>query len=288
MFNTIQLSAEYLKKNGIDNPRTSAEILLGYVLNMKRIDLYLYYDKILSKNHISQYKKVIEKRANKEPLQYITGSTEFMSLPFIVNPAVFIPRPETELLVEIVIEETKKKWNDEEKITILDIGTGSGNIAVSLTHYIKNAEVTTIDISDDTLKTAKENALLNNVADRIKFKNLSIVDADKNEFKDVSIIVSNPPYIPLEDYTNLPAEVKDYEPERSLHDNSDGLTFFRIILEKSRNYLADGGMLFMEMGMGESKDVRAIAESRRFSNITIIKDYQQIDRIIFCEKKTVK
>ena len=252
---------------------------------MKRVDLYLYHDKILSQNDISQYKKVIERRANKEPLQYITGSTEFMSLPFIVNPTVFIPRPETELLVEIIVEEAKKKWNAEEKISILDIGTGSGNIAVSLACYIKNAEITTIDISDDTLKTAEENARLNKVEDRITFKSRSIFDAEENEFKDVSIIVSNPPYIPLEDFSDLPADVKDYEPERSLHDNADGLTFFRIILEKSRDYLADGGMLFMEMGMGKSKDVRSIAESKGFSNITIIKDYRKIDRIIFCEKR---
>ena len=252
---------------------------------MKRVDLYLYHDKILSQNDISRYKTIIERRVQKEPLQYITGSTEFMSLPFIVNPTVFIPRPETELLVEIIIGEAKKKWNAEERISILDVGTGSGNIAVSLACYIKNAEITTIDISDDTLKTAEENARLNKVEDKIKFVNRSIFDAEENEFKDVSIIVSNPPYIPLKDYADLPADVKGYEPERSLHDNADGLTFFRVILEKSKGYLTDGGMLFMEMGIGESKDVRSIAESKGFSNITIIKDYQKIDRIISCEKK---
>ena len=252
---------------------------------MKRVDLYLYYDKILPKNDLSQYDSLIKRRANNEPLQYIIGSTEFMSLPLRVNPTVFIPRPETELLAEKVIEKAKEKWKDEEKITILDIGTGSGNIAVSLAYYIKNAEITAIDISDDALKTAGENAVLNKVLDKIKFRNLSIFDAGENEFKDISIIVSNPPYIPLKDYADLPAEVKDYEPEKSLHDNADGLAFFRIIIEKSINFLADGGMLIMEMGIGESEDVRSIAGSKGFSNINIIKDYQQIDRIIFCEKK---
>ena len=279
----IYWSANYLKEKGVGNPRTSAEILLGFVLNLKRIDLYLNYDRILKEDELTHFREVIKRRAKKEPTQYITGSTEFMSLPFNVNPAVFIPEPETEILVENIIDISKERWKEKNVINILDIGTGCGNIAVCLAKYIDNSKIFAIDVSDEILKIAEENVKLNSVEDKITLKNLSIFDAGQTEFNDIHIVVSNPPYISLKDFPSLPDDVKLYEPEKSLHDNSDGLSFFKVICEKSKNWLTDDGMLFLEVGLGESKKVYDIMKSFGFSRIKILKDYQQIERVVFCE-----
>ncbi len=279
----INWSANYLKEKGVGNPRTSAEILLGFVLNLKRIDLYLNYNRILKEDELTNFREVIKRRAKKEPIQYITGSTEFISLPFNVNPTVFIPRPETEILVENIINISKERWKEKNVIDILDIGTGCGNIAVCLAKYIDNSKIFAIDISDKILKIAEENAKLNSTADKITFKNLSIFDASQTEFNDIHIVVSNPPYISLKDFPYLSDEVKLYEPEKGLHDNSDGLSFFKVICEKSKDWLTTDGMLFMEIGLGTSEKVCDIMKSFGFSKIKILKDYQQIERVVFCE-----
>lgn len=279
----INWSANYLKEKGVGNPRTSAEILLGFVLNLKRIDLYLNYNRILKEDELTHFREVIKRRAKKEPTQYITGSTEFMSLPFNVNPTVFIPRPETEILVENIINISKERWKEKNVINILDIGTGCGNIAVCLAKYIDNSKIFAIDVSDEILKIAEENVKLNSVADKILLKNLSIFDAGQTEFNDIHIVVSNPPYISLKDFPYLSDEVKLYEPEEGLHDSADGLSFFKVICEKSKNWLTDDGMLFMEVGLGESEKVCDIMKSFGFSKIKILKDYQQIERVVFCE-----
>ncbi len=274
----INWSTQYLKDKGIDNPRTSTEILLGFDLQIKRIDLYLNYNKILNKEELLKFKGLIKKRAKQEPLQYITGSTEFLSLPFKVDPTVLIPRPETELLTETAIDKAKERG--EAGVKILDIGTGSGNIAVSLAKYLKDSKVYAIDISDDILKIAGENAKLNDV--KVTFKILSIFDADESEFKDIDIIISNPPYVSSEDFPGLQDSVRLYEPKKSLSDDADGLTFYKEICKKGKYWLKPDGMLFMEMGLGESRDVYDIVKSHGFSNIEILKDYQEIDRIIYC------
>ena len=279
----INWSANYLKEKGVGNPRTSAEILLGFVLNLKRIDLYLNYNRILKEDELINFREVIKRRAKKEPIQYITGSTEFISLPFNVNPTVFIPRPETEILVENIINISKERWKEKNVIDILDIGTGCGNIAVCLAKHIDNSKIFAIDISDKILKIAEENAKLNSAADKIKFKNLSIFDASQTEFNDIHIVVSNPPYISLKDFPYLSDEVKLYEPEKGLHDSADGLSFFKVICEKSKDWLTTDGMLFMEIGLGTSEKVCDIMKSFGFSKIKILKDYQQIERVVFCE-----
>jgi release factor glutamine methyltransferase len=208
-----------------------------------------------------------------------------MSIPFKVNSTVFIPRPETELLVEQIIDISKRRWEDEKAVNILDIGTGCGNIAISFAKYINNSHIFAIDVSDDILKIAEENAQMNSVGEKITFKKLSIFDAEKTDFENINIVASNPPYISLKDYQNLEDEVRHYEPEICLQDYNDGLSFFKIICEKSKEWLIDNGFLFMEMGLGESQDVYEIVKSYGFSNIKILKDYQQIDRVIFCENE---
>ncbi len=280
----IERSTRYLKEKGIENPRTSTEILLGFVLNLKRIDLYLNFDKVLLETELLKFRKVIKRRANKEPVQYITGSTEFMSLPFNINPNVLIPRPETEILVENVINIAKERWKKEKIINILDIGTGSGNIAVSLAKYIENSEVITIDINEEILEVAKANAKFNSVSKKITFENLSIFDTSQNKFKNLHIIVSNPPYISSNEFPNLQDDVRLYEPEKSLHDYGDGLSFYKVICEKGKNWLTSNGMIFVEIGIGIGSIVFNLFKSYGFSDIKIIKDYQKIERVIYCER----
>ena len=279
----IKRSTSYLKEKGIENPRTSTEILLGFVLNLKRIDLYLNFDRILFESELLKFRKVIKRRADKEPVQYITGSTEFMSLPFNVNPDVLIPRPETEILVETIINIAKERWKEEKIIKILDIGTGSGNIAVSLAKYIENSEIIAIDINEEILEAAKANAKLNSVSRKITFENLSIFDTTQNKFNNLHIIVSNPPYISSHEFPNLQDDVRLYEPEKSLHDNGDGLSFYKVICEKGKNWLISNGMIFAEIGIGIGSKVFNLFKSNGFSDIKILKDYRRIERIIFCE-----
>lgn len=269
---SINLSSIYLEKKGIESARTNAELLLAHILNCKRIDLYLKFDRPLQENEITNYREILKRRGEREPLQYIIGSVEFFGLKFKVNPSVLIPRPETELLVEHLIEYVKKYGAKR----ILDIGTGSGNIAISLAKNLPDSEINSMDNSEEALTVAKENAILNDV--RINFHKKDIQNGfDENKF---DIIVSNPPYISLNDFENLQPELKVYEPKNALTDYSDGLSLYRIISEKAKNLLSANGRIFLEIGQGQSEEVKEILLSNGFINIQVKKDYQNTDRII--------
>jgi release factor glutamine methyltransferase len=204
--------------------------------------------------------------------------TEFMSLPFYVNPDVLIPRPETEVLVERVIN-----WSKDNKLTsILDIGCGSGAIAISLAKYIEDANITAVDISENILAVARENAEKNSVSEKIDFicsnvKKENFVDEMGKKF---NIVVSNPPYISKEEWKTLPAEVQHYEPRTSLCDEADGLTFFRLISSKAVSLLHSGGTLYFEVGYTQARDVEAILKKQGYKDIRKFKDLNKIERVV--------
>ncbi|MFC1726003.1 peptide chain release factor N(5)-glutamine methyltransferase [candidate division KSB1 bacterium] len=273
----LNTTADFLRSKGIDAPRTSTEILLAHTLNMKRLDLYLNFDKPVDPVEINSFRNLIKRRTNKEPVQYILGEIEFMSLPFKINKNVLIPRPETEILVEFIVEQYK---DCESELYILDIGTGSGNIAVSLAKYLENPRIIATDIWEKILEIAKENAKLNDVDNIIKFKMESIFDVDEKEYSSFDLIVSNPPYISKEDYKNIQAEVRDFEPDDSVCDNSDGLKYYREIIPKSKKWLSKNGALFFEIGYDQKEKVIEILESEDFKEIKAYKDYAKLDRII--------
>jgi len=206
----IKLSTEYLEKKGIESPRENAELLLAGILNCKRLDLYLSYDRPLDENEKQNYRAFISKRGNFEPLQYILGETEFYGLKFIVNPSVLIPRPETEILVESIIEQNKTLHN----LKILDIGAGSGNIPVSLAKNINECFITSIDISEEALNTARKNAGLNSVSDKIIYIKQNLFDDNVYNLGEHDIIVSNPPYVEREEMEKLQKEIINFEPDR--------------------------------------------------------------------------
>lgn len=277
---SLQLSTNFLEKKGIESPRLNAELLLAEILNCKRLDLYLKFDQPLKENEVDRYREWISRRGKFEPLQYIIGKVEFFGLQFKVTRDVLIPRSETEILVEEVINFCKSKSG----LKILDIGTGSGNIPIALSKNLTNVEITTVDVSAKALEIAKENALLNGVESGVKFI-LSDVNHLKIETGLFDIVISNPPYISAEEYPTLQKEIIDYEPSIALTDSNDGLDFYRAIAERSKSFLKKEGKLFLEIGKGQFEDVEKILSKNDFHNIEIIKDYQQIERVISGELK---
>ncbi|MFC1513376.1 peptide chain release factor N(5)-glutamine methyltransferase [candidate division KSB1 bacterium] len=277
----LKVSIEHLKSQGLDNPKTSCEILLAHTLNMKRLDLYLNYDLQLKESEISEFRKLYKRRLNREPLQYILGETEFMSLPFKINTDVLIPRPETELLVEKIIDFCKSKWTDK-PLKILDIGSGSGNISVSLAHYLSESEVIGIDVSPESIKVAEANGKLNNVQDRVRFivEDILSVDEDHPDFKDLNVIVSNPPYVTTDSMDILQKEVIDHEPHAALFAGKDGMIFFRKIASIAKNRLNEGGLLVFETGYDIGEKVKSLVMENGFRDVNLIKDYAGINRIV--------
>lgn len=277
----IRLSTEYLEKKKIDSPRINAELLLAHIIGCKRLDLYLAFDRPLTEPELNIYRGLIKRRASYEPLQYIIGTVEFYGLVFKVTSSVLIPRPETELLVENII----KELSDKEQLNILEIGCGSGNITISLAYHLKQAQIITTDVSDAALNLAKENSQKLGVAERISFIRHNILTDDLLRFSMFDLVVSNPPYVSLQSYSSLQKEILDFEPRLAVTDESDGLTFYRIISEKVSGNIKKGGKLFFEISHGQCDDVKSIMTKNNFSKIEVIKDYQNIERIVFGEFK---
>ncbi len=279
VLNSILLSTDYLKNKGIDSPRINAELLLANILNCKRMDLYLRFDQPLSKIETEKYRQALRRRAKKEPLQYIIGEVEFYGMIFNVNPKVLIPRQETEILVETVIE----NFTTENDVKILDIGCGSGNIIISLIKNIKKSDGVSIDISDDAIGTAKENAVQNEVANNISFIKKDILKDDMESLGKFDIIVSNPPYISKKEFGTLQKEILEHEPKLALTDFNDGLSFYKTISEKAPMLLKPNGQLFFEVGYNQAGQVKNIMEENGFNKINIVKDYSDVERVVYGE-----
>jgi release factor glutamine methyltransferase len=275
----IQKSTDYLDKKGIESARLNAELLLAEILSCKRLDLYIRFEKPLSDEETNKYRDWIARRGKYEPLQYIIGHVEFYGLQFNVNQSVLIPRQETEILVETVIERNKKK----EGMRILDIGTGSGIIPILLAKHLIDAEIIAIDISSQVLVTAKENSILNQTDGVITFLEQDIFNADYSPGS-FDLIISNPPYVSKEEFSTLQKEIINYEPSKAITDENDGLSFYRHIIEKGRDWLKENGQIYFEVGKDQYEDVQKMMGEYGYKNISITKDYQQIERVIKGEK----
>jgi release factor glutamine methyltransferase len=276
----IKLSTGYLEKKQVESSRTNAEILLAEILHCKRIDLYLTFDKPLSETEVQLYRESIKKRASRIPLQYIVGYTDFYGLKLNLNENVLIPRPETELLVEKIINDHKQK----ERLKILDIGSGSGNISLALARNLLNSSLTGIDINEKALDLGIQNSIQNQI-ENVKFKLFDIMKDDPETLGKFDVIVSNPPYVSENDYHYLEPELKTYEPKIALTDNSDGTSFYKKIISISKNLLSNSGYLYFELGKGQYQFIYDLMIQENFSNIQIIKDYASIERIICGELK---
>lgn len=260
-----------LGKAGIEEASLDARLLLEEACGTDRTALYAHGDRELTGEQERQYLQKLELRAKRIPLQHILGKTEFMGLTFLVNKDVLCPRPDTEVLVEEVLKHL------HDGMRILDIGTGSGCILLSLLHYSNDCQGVGADISGKALQTARENA------NRLSIKQACFVESDLFEKIEgqFEIIVSNPPYIKSGDIEGLMPEVRDHDPRAALDGGADGLFFYREITRRAKDHLPGGGMLFYEIGYDQGEAVRRIMEDNGFREVEAIKDFSGLDRVVF-------
>lgn len=276
VIDVLKWSKQYLTDYGVESPQIEVEWILRDVLDCSRLDLYMKHERPLDSQELSRIRKNLKKRTQGQPIQYILGYTEFYGYKFEVNTDVLIPRPETELIVEKIV----KNYKDEENLKILDIGTGSGNIIISLVKELPNATGIGLDINQDALKLAQKNSKLNNTNNDIGFIQMDILKdiPDKGKF---DIVVSNPPYVSEEKYEELAPHIKDHEPEWALKPEQDELQFYRRIYDISDSILKPDGLLALEIGgTYQEKPVSEIF-SKKFNTIEILEDYQRESRALF-------
>ncbi len=278
----ITWGTEYLTEKIISDARLNVELMLAHVLRFNRIQLYTNFDRPLSDDELAQFKLLLKRRLTHEPIQYILGDTEFMGLKFAVDKRVLIPRADTEILVETVIEKINVDFAGEEVINILEIGTGSGCIAISLAKMLPNASIVSIDQSDEALQIASANAAANNVTDRTTFLTKDFLR--DNEFSQkFHCIISNPPYISNEEYSLLDTEVREFEPKIALADGNDGLTFYHSIASRCKINLLNKGFIAVEHAYNQSDSVQNIFSNNSWKNIKSIKDYGGNYRCVIAE-----
>ena len=263
----LNRSINQLKKYNIENPRINAEQIISHVLGINKTDLYLNSKDVLKIEKSDLIEQFILRRTKQEPLQYILGENEFYGCKIKVNSDVLIPRFETELLVEKVLHENV--------CSILEIGTGSGAIAIALAKQMKNVQIEATDISQRALRTARQNAELNNVS--INFIQSDIFENIKGKY---DIIVSNPPYISKKEYDNLAPEIRDYEPEIALLAKDEGLFYYKKVLENAKDYLTDKGKIYFEIGYDQAEKIKEIAKENGFDEINVFKDLNGFYRIM--------
>ncbi len=279
--NCLRNAVEILSQNElILTPRLDAEILLSFLLDCNRIDLILNQNELLSKDVYIDFISLVKRRLQNEPISYITNEKEFMSLPFCIEKGILIPRPETELLVEFLIQ----KFNDTENASILDLCTGSGAIAVSLAHYLKHVKMTAVDKYDVCINVTRKNAVKHKVNDRV-----NVLKADVLEkipiLESFDAIVSNPPYVTKKDLSTLAPNVKEYEPLYALDGGKDGLIFYRCITEYAIKHLKTDGFLVYEIGYDQGESVKKIIEdTKSFHTIQVTKDLAGCDRMVTAVK----
>jgi release factor glutamine methyltransferase len=274
----LNWSKGQLAKACVPSPRLDSEIILAHTLNISRTDLWTQNQRILSQSEIKMVKKYMERRLNREPISQICGHQEFWSLDFVVDENVLSPRPETELLIE-----TALKCISSPTIKILDLGAGSGAIAVTMAKEISECKVLAIDIDPKALNIAKENSKRHGVINRIEFICADLRTSDWSGC--FSLILSNPPYIKSEDIEKIMPEVRNYEPRIALDGGVTGLDFYRSIIPMAVDRLEENGFLILEIGHDQAYEVTALLNNFScYQNIKVIQDYSGYDRVVKAQK----
>ncbi len=281
----IKRSTDYLAAKGIDSPRLQSELLLGHVLQKPRLNLYLEFDKSLEEKALNTYRDLIKRRAKREPLQHLVGSTSFCGYPIKVSPDVLIPRPETELLAEQAWHFlTRRSQEGFHNSHVLDFGVGSGCIAISLAKKFPEIRIDAIDISPGAIAMARSNAEINGINDKIEFytgDGFTAIPPSKR----YDLIVSNPPYISSGEIANLQPEVRDHDPRIALDGGRDGLDFYRLLSTESPQFLSSDGTLMIEFGDEQIKGIENIFGRNPWNIESVVKDYSGKPRIAILKAK---
>lgn len=275
----LNYSANLLKEKSIRDSRLNAELLMADALKCKRLDLYLDFDKPLQKNETELFKSHLRRRLNNEPVQYITGNTNFYGYDILVDRSVLIPRPDTEVLVENILKDIKE--SGLQQVNILEVGVGSGCIAIAVCKELEKLNVKYvykgIDVSENAVdlcrKNAEMNSVINLVAEKCDFMGLTELNYD--------FVISNPPYIPLDEYNELDAEVKDYEPKLALTDDTDGLTFYKKFISM---FINGNAKYYLEIAYNAKPSLEKILSEHKIEKFRFIKDYNNNYRILILEK----
>lgn len=275
----LDWTTDYFKKQNIEWPHLEAEILLSHSLSLKRIELYTQHERVLSKDELADFKILIKRRSQNEPIAYIAGYQPFMGLDILVDKNTLIPRPETEQMVELVIDIIKRTTNHDSRSTIADIGTGSGCIAVSLAKYLPQVKLIGVDTSTQAIEVAEKNAKKFQLSDRCQFKTGNLLEPITEK---VDLIVSNPPYIPTAVIETLEANVKDYEPRQALDGGQDGLDYIRQLIKESPKHLKEDGQLIIEFGIDQAEEIEKLAE-QLFREIKIVRDASKKKRFLVAQ-----
>jgi len=282
----LNRTAAYLKDRRIESPRASAEILLAHVLQMERIDLYVRFDQPVTPEELARFREAVARRGKGEPAAYIVGNKEFFGIPFSVSPDVLIPRPETEHLVDAALQRLAHvRDKNGAGMRVLDMGTGSGAIAVALAAHAPDAAIVASDISAAALEIARQNAVRQGLDHRIEWVCGAWFSPFKEAGRPFHMIVSNPPYVPSHAIAGLQPEIA-FEPRQALDGGPDGLDAVRHILFNAAAFLAPGGVLLVEIGFDQKPAVTASAGTcRMYREPVFIRDYSGHDRVVCLEKK---
>jgi release factor glutamine methyltransferase len=268
----LQSSTAYFKKRKIDNPRLNAEHLLAHVLNRKRLELYLEFERELDEAELKPLRVLVRRRGAGEPLQHLLGTVEFCGNTFLCDKRAMVPRPETEELVEFVKSEIRNP-----KSEMLDVGTGSGVIALSLAAKFPEAEVHAVDVSDDALSLARENAARLGLSERVRFAKGNLLDAIESDF---DLIVANLPYVSTQDRQSLSREVL-HDPEVALFAGERGDELVRRLIEQAGTRLRPGGLLALEIGIGQNDALLGFLAEKNYHDIESKNDYSITPRFLF-------
>lgn len=280
----IKFSIDLFHKKGIDEARLNTELLLSHALQCPRLSLYTDQERILSSSEFQKYQRLLERRINHEPYQYIIGSANFMGLNMRVDCRVLIPRPETETLVEQTMLFLEEHHSGKSR-NILDVGTGSGNVAIALTKLMRGITVFAIDVSEEALEVARLNASVHGVIDHIRFLHMNIFEPIHQFLTEkFDVVVSNPPYVSALEWESLQTEIRRYEPRSAVCDGKDGFEFHRRLIEIAPFLLTDRGALILEVGFGQAEIVAQMMEDQNLSSIQIHPDLSGVPRVVIGQR----
>ncbi len=268
----LQATTAYLKKHNVENSRLNAEHLMAHALGRKRIELYLDFERELTETELGPLRELVKRRSEGEPLQHLLGTVEFCGLTFLCDKRAMVPRPETEQLVELVESRIENRES-----RIVDVGTGSGVIAISLAAKFPEAKILAVDISDDALALAQENAAMLNLKDRVQFLKSRLLENVEGAF---DLIVANLPYVSTQDRHTLSREVL-HDPEVALFAGKRGDELVRELIDQAPTRLHPGGLLALEIGLGQSETLLSALAEKNYRDICSKNDYNGVTRFIF-------